>query len=94
VIALKKEPKAAKCTDHHTISLIAHTAKTVAVILGRRLERKIEDILGKNQFGFRRAKGTDAMLMLNIESNIRTKFGHRNIFVRLLYRLAKGILPF
>jgi len=29
LIALKKEPKAAKYSDHHTISLIAHTAKTV-----------------------------------------------------------------
>jgi hypothetical protein len=39
-----------KCSDHHTISLIAHTAK----ILKRRIERKIEDILGEDQFGFRR----------------------------------------
>jgi len=64
-------------------------------LLGRRFERKIEDVLGEEQFGFRRAKGTgDAMLMLNAESNIRTNFGHGSRIVRLLHRLAKGILPF
>jgi hypothetical protein len=51
VIALKKKPKAVKCSHHHTVSLIAHTAR----ILRRRIERKIED--GEDQFGFRRGKG-------------------------------------
>ena len=37
VIALKKKPQATKCSDHHTISLIAHTAKMVAEILRRRI---------------------------------------------------------
>jgi hypothetical protein len=40
-----------------TISLIAHTAKIAARKLRRRTERKIEDVLGENQFGFRRGKG-------------------------------------
>ena len=39
------------------ISLIAHTAKIVAKILRRRIEKKIEDVLGEDQFGFRRGKG-------------------------------------
>jgi hypothetical protein len=30
VIALKMKPKATKCSNHHTVSLIAHTAKVVA----------------------------------------------------------------
>jgi hypothetical protein len=30
----------------------------VAKILRRRIERKIEDVLGEDQFGFRRGKGT------------------------------------
>jgi retron-type reverse transcriptase len=51
------------------ISLIAHTAKIVAKILTRRTEKKIEDILGEDQFGFRRGKGTrDAIGMLRIIS--------------------------
>ena len=45
-IALKKETQAKKCSDHRTISLIAHTAKIVAKILRRRIEKKIEDVLG------------------------------------------------
>jgi len=48
--------------DHRTISLIAHTAKIL-----RRIEKKIEGVLGEDQFGFRRGKGTrDAIAMLRI----------------------------
>jgi hypothetical protein len=53
MIALKKKPQATKCSDHRTISLITHTAKIVAKILRRRIEKKIEDVLGEDQFGFR-----------------------------------------
>jgi hypothetical protein len=70
MIALKKKPKATKCSDHRTISIIAHTtAKIVARILGRTIERKTEETLGEDQFGFRRGKGTrDAIGMLRIIS--------------------------
>jgi hypothetical protein len=69
MIALTKKPKATKCRDHYTISLITHTAKIVAKILRRRIERKTEDALGEDQFGFRRGKGTrDAIEMLRIIS--------------------------
>jgi len=65
MIALKKKPQATNCSDHRTISLIAHTAK----ILKRRIEKKIEEVLGEDQFGFRRGKGTrDAIGMLRIIS--------------------------
>ena len=67
-IALNKKPQATKCSDHRTISLIAHTAK-IGKILRRRIEKKIEDVLGEDQFGFRRGKGTrDANGMLRIIS--------------------------
>jgi hypothetical protein len=69
IIALKKKSKATKCSDHRTIILIAHTAKIVARILRRRIERKAEHALGVDQFGFRRGKGTrDAIGMLRIIS--------------------------
>ena len=58
MIALKKKTPATKCSDHCTISLISHTAKIIAKILRRRIERKNEDVLGEEQFGFRRGKGT------------------------------------
>jgi hypothetical protein len=64
MIALKKKPQATKCSDHRTISLFAHTAKIL-----KRIETKIEDVLGEDQFRFRRGKGTtDAVGMLRIIS--------------------------
>ena len=56
IIALKKKPQCTKCSDHRTMGLIAHTAKIVAKILRRRIERKIEDILAGDKFGFRKRK--------------------------------------
>jgi len=50
----KEKPKAAKHRDHPTVNLIANTAKVLARILRRRLERKTEDVLMKDQLGFRR----------------------------------------
>jgi hypothetical protein len=68
MIPLQKQPKATKCSDHHTVSPIAHTAKVVAGLL-RRIERKTEKVLGEDQFGFRRGKGTRAAIgMLRIMS--------------------------
>ena len=58
MIALKKKTQATKCGDHHTISLTAYTGKIIAKILKRRIERKIEDVLGEDQFGFKGGKGT------------------------------------
>jgi hypothetical protein len=69
MIALKKKPKATKCSNHHTIGIIAHVAKIVARILRRKIERKTEGALGEDQFGFRRGKGTrDTIGMLRIIS--------------------------
>jgi hypothetical protein len=69
MIALKKKPKAMKCSNDCTISIIAHTAKIVVRILRRWIERKTEDALGEDQFGFRRGKVTrDAIGMLRIIS--------------------------
>ena len=52
---LNKNPKSTKSSHHSTISLTAHTAKTVARIF-KRTERKIDDVPGEGQFGFRRGK--------------------------------------
>ena len=69
MIALKWKPEATKCSDHHTISFIAHAEKIIARILGGRIESKIEDIRGEDQCGFRRGKGTgDANGMLEMIS--------------------------
>ena len=76
MIALKKKPQATKCNDHRIISLIAHTAKIVTKILRRRIEKKIEELLGEDQFGFRRGKGT-CRCRWDAENNIRTNLGDR-----------------
>jgi len=69
MIALNKKPYTTKCSDHHRVSIIAHTAKIVAMILRRRFERKIEYVLGEDQFQYRRGKGTrDATGMPSIIS--------------------------
>jgi hypothetical protein len=56
--ALQNKLKATKCSDHSTNSFITHTAKIVARILRRKTERKIEDVLGQDQSGFRRERET------------------------------------
>jgi hypothetical protein len=67
MITLKRKPQATKYSDHRTIRLITHTAKIVAKVLRRKIERKIEDVLGEDQFAFRRGRGTgDAIGMLRI----------------------------
>ena len=67
MIALKKKTQTTKCSDHRTITFISHTAKIIAKILRRRIERKNEDVLGEDQFGFRRGKETrDAIGMMRI----------------------------
>jgi len=69
VIVLKKKPQATKRSDHRKISLIAHTAKKVTKVLRKKIEKKIEDVLGDDKFGLRIAKGTrDATGMLRIIS--------------------------
>jgi hypothetical protein len=61
----------------------------VAKILRRRIEKKIEDVLGEDQFGFRRGKGTRVVIgMLRIISE-RTLEIDEEICV-LLHRLAEG----
>ena len=92
MITLKEKPEATKCSDHHTISLITHWAKIVVRIFKRRNERKIEDVLWEDLFGFRRWKGTrDANSVA--ENNIRTTFGNRWEIVCLLHRMTEGIWP-
>jgi hypothetical protein len=73
MVALKK-PKARKCTDHRTVSLGAHAAKVVASVIRRRSEKKIEDVLRENQFGFRKGT-TDASGMLRIISERTSDIG-------------------
>jgi hypothetical protein len=58
MVALRKKPKARKCTDHRTISLTAHAVKVVTSVIRRTSEKKIEGVVGEDQFGFRKGNGT------------------------------------
>jgi hypothetical protein len=49
MIPLKKR-SAAKCKDHRTIGINALSERIVLWILKRRFKRKIEDVLGEDQF--------------------------------------------
>jgi len=54
MIISNKKPKAMKCKENCTFSLITYTAKIVAKIL-RRIEKIIEDIFEEDQFQIGRA---------------------------------------
>jgi hypothetical protein len=83
-----KKAKAIKCSDHHIISLIAHRAKIVAKILRKRTGRKIENLLGENQFGFRKGKGTrHATGCCEYQNKLWMYIG----IVHMLQRQAEGI---
>ena len=62
MIALKKKTQATKCNDHRTTSLIAHTAKIVTKILRRRIEKIIEEVLGKISLDLEEEKELEVQL--------------------------------
>jgi ribulose 1,5-bisphosphate synthetase/thiazole synthase len=63
MVALKKKPKARKCTDHRRIGLTAHAAKVVAsVIRRRRSEKQIEDVHGKISLDLEKEKELEMQL--------------------------------
>ena len=53
-----------KCSHHRTIRLSSYTGKIVACILSKRLESKIKEDVEKDQFGFRKGKGTRGAIRL------------------------------
>jgi hypothetical protein len=89
VIVLMKKTKTSKCSDYRTISLIAHIAKIIANIVIGRIVKKIEGVLGDEQFGFRGGKGTrNAIGMMRIVAEWTLEIDEC-----LLHRLAEGIRP-
>jgi hypothetical protein len=53
-----------------------------AMILGGRIGRKIEDVLGKDKFGFRR--GEEVGMSVGAENNIRRNFEHRHRLTEII----------
>ena len=58
LIPLEKKKNATRCADHRTISLISHASKVLLRILTMRLQKKADEWIGSDQFGFRKGCGT------------------------------------
>ena len=69
MIVLPKIVNAKSCSDHRTISLISHSGNTVARILSKRMESRIEGVIEEDQIAFWNCKDTrDAIVIMRIMS--------------------------
>jgi len=78
IILIEKKPNATKCSDFRTISLLGHAARVLIRVLNKRIEAKANAInhIGKDQFGFRKGKGTrDAIATLRVLGERRLQRG-------------------
>uniref|UniRef100_A0A8D8YBS6 Craniofacial development protein 2 n=1 Tax=Cacopsylla melanoneura TaxID=428564 RepID=A0A8D8YBS6_9HEMI len=67
IVLLPKKQKSKKCEDFRTLSLLSHASKILTTIIKRRIEKKIDENLNCDQFGFRNGTGTrEAILALRI----------------------------
>jgi len=69
IIPIEKKHGAQECVDFRTISLLPHVSKIVLKILTRRPESTAESYLGKDQFRFRKGRGTRDAIAANLEYN-------------------------
>jgi hypothetical protein len=78
ISAIPKKTRTGKCEAHRTLSLESHASKILTRIIGRRMERKIEDNALENQFGFRKNRGTrKAILRLRIMIENTLEVGYK-----------------
>jgi len=74
IIPIDKRCGAHDCVDVRTISLVSHASNTVLKVLTRRLESKAELFLERDQYGFRKGKGTrDAIAAIRVMCERRLK---------------------
>jgi hypothetical protein len=74
VVLIPKKKRTQKCEEHRTLNLITHASKIIIKIIKNRIDKKNEENLGKDQFGFRKNTGTrEAIVTLRvlIEKQIR-----------------------
>src|SRR6476469_3840019 len=64
MIPSQKKMNLVECSDHRTISLISHASKILLKILTNRIEAKVRDFIGQNQFGFRKGWGTIGVMRM------------------------------
>jgi exonuclease III len=77
MIPLQKKANAVECEDYRTISLISHASKIMLKVLTRRIDYKVKDFLGQNQFGFRKGCGTrDAIGVMRVLCERNLEYGN------------------
>ena len=77
MIPLQKKVNAVECGDHRTISLISHASKILLKVTMKRIEAKIKDFIGRNQFDFRRWCGMrDAIEEMRVSCEKSIEFGN------------------
>src|SRR6476661_7858320 len=77
MIPLQKKMNAVECSDQRTISLISHASKILLKILTNRIEANARDLIGRNQFGFRKGCGTrDAIGVMRMICERSLEFGN------------------
>ncbi|XKL66381.1 hypothetical protein PGB90_009801 [Kerria lacca] len=67
---IPKKAGARKCEDYRKISLLPHASKILTRIVHRRIQGRIEERVGEDQFGFRRGRGTREAIFV-LEASIR-----------------------
>lgn len=66
IIMIPKKPNATSCKDHRLISLMSHLLKIFLRIIHTRIFKRLEELSGDTQFGFKNGMGTrEAVFCLN-----------------------------
>ncbi|XKL68323.1 hypothetical protein PGB90_003814 [Kerria lacca] len=74
LVMILKKAGARKCEDYRTINLLPHASKILTRIVHRRIQGRMEERVGEDQFGFRKGRGTrEAILCLRLLLEKRMK---------------------
>src|SRR6267154_48535 len=65
-IPIPKVSKAQECSGFGAIALVSHASKVLLHLMKRRITPIIERQLGESKMGFRKGKGTDAVIQLRM----------------------------
>jgi hypothetical protein len=53
IIPIQKKARAQRCDQYKTLSLVSHASKIITWIVMKRIQRKIENTLADDYFGFK-----------------------------------------
>ena len=58
MVMLPNKSKLTKCEERRTLSILTHTSNILTKIILGRIEKKMDENLAADQFGFRKNRGT------------------------------------